>query len=86
MDLSKLDYKTCTDEVVDFSKLNYTDVCTAAWYQEQLPGFGELECLALEAAARGVKPKEFKQIMKRVKKKIDEPKFSVQKNPCVYFS
>lgn len=43
--------------------------CTAAWYKANYPGFSDEHCHALELWSDGVRAKEYRQMLKKQRRK-----------------
>ena len=39
--------------------------CTSAWYQHHFPGFSEETCKTLEIWSDGIRPKQYKSMLKK---------------------
>jgi hypothetical protein len=46
---------------------------TAAWYKHHYPGFSDEACYAMELFSRGIRAKEYKQMLKKDKRRQLRP-------------
>ena len=46
--------------------------CTAGWYKEKYPGFSEEICKTLELYSDGIRPKQYKSMLKKQRKRCSK--------------
>lgn len=68
MDLSKLDYLNPPSKI-DLEKISYNDEWTMPWIQKRFSGLGPDACFALYCNAQGIQPKQFRSMLKKLRKK-----------------